>query len=133
MFSLFLIHHSSLIFMPIYEYRCNICKRKNTFFVRSMSNPGRQQCQKCGSEDLHRLFSRFAMPKSEEARLEALADPSQLGGLDENDPASIARWVKKMGKEMGEDLGEDFDQIVEEASESGEFSEGGRENGEDEI
>ena len=43
-----------------------------------------------------------------------MADPSSLAGLDENDPASIARWAKKMGKEMGEDMGEDWDQMVDE-------------------
>lgn len=48
--------------------------------------------------------------------MESLADPTTLGGLDENDPASVARWMKKMGKEMGEDVGEDFDQIAEEAA-----------------
>ena len=60
-------------------------------------------------------MSKFAAPKSEEARLESLADPSSLGGLDENDPKSMARWMKRMGREMGEDLGEDFDQAMEEA------------------
>jgi hypothetical protein len=52
--------------------------------------------------------------QSEDARLEALADPSALGGLDENDPASIARWAKKMGKELGDEAGEDWDQMVDE-------------------
>jgi hypothetical protein len=62
-------------------------------------------------------FSRFASPKSEESRLESLADPSNLSGLDENDPGSVARWMKKMGKEMGEDFaGEDIDQLAEEAA-----------------
>ncbi len=62
-------------------------------------------------------MSRFARVRSEESRLDALADPSTLGGLDENDPQSVARWAKKMGKELGEDLGEDFDQVMEEAME----------------
>ena len=53
-------------------------------------------------------MSRFASPKSEEARLESLADPGALGGLDENDPESMARFMKKMGDEMGEDLGDDM-------------------------
>ncbi|MEW5804290.1 MAG: hypothetical protein AB1847_19520 [bacterium] len=57
------------------------------------------------------------MLKSDEARLERLADPCNLGGLDENDPVSMARWMKKMGKEMGEEFaGEDFDQMVDEAA-----------------
>ncbi len=49
--------------------------------------------------------------------MESLADPTSLSGLDENDPGSVARWMKKMGKEMGEDFGgEEIDQIAEEAA-----------------
>lgn len=74
-------------------------------------------CKFCKGEDLEQLFSRFSSPKSEEARLESLADPSSLSGLDENDPGSVARWMKKMGKELGEDFeGEDIDQLAEEAA-----------------
>jgi hypothetical protein len=59
-------------------------------------------------------MSRFATVKSEEARLDALADPSALSGVDENDPKSMARWMRKMGKELGEDFsGEEFDQMVD--------------------
>jgi hypothetical protein len=60
-------------------------------------------------------MSRFATPKSEEARLESLADEGNLGDLDENDPASVARFMKKMGREFGDDLGEDFESAVDEA------------------
>jgi hypothetical protein len=62
-----------------------------------------------------KLISRVARVRSEESRMESLADPSKLGDLDENDPASMARWMKRMGKEMGEDLGEDFDAMVDQA------------------
>jgi hypothetical protein len=65
-------------------------------------------------------MSRFATPKSEEARMEALADSASLGDLDENDPASVARLMKRMGREMGEDLGDDFDEAVDEAMEESE-------------
>lgn len=74
-------------------------------------------CKFCGERDVEQLFSRFASPKSEESRMESLADPSNLSGLDENDPSSVARWMKKMGREMGEDFaGEDIDQLAEEAA-----------------
>jgi len=49
--------------------------------------------------------------------MESMADPSKLSGLDEKDPASMARWMKRMGKELGEDMGEDFDAMMEEAME----------------
>ena len=101
--------------MPIYEYLCADCRRRVSVLVRSISNPGTPTCPRCGGHKLERLMSRFARVRSEEDRLDALGDPSAMGGLDENDPQSVARWAKKMGKELGEDLGEDFDQVMEEA------------------
>jgi hypothetical protein len=62
-------------------------------------------------------MSRFATLRSEEDRLDALAEPGNLGDLDENDPKSVARWMKKMGGELGEDTGEDWDEMVDEAME----------------
>jgi hypothetical protein len=73
-------------------------------------------CKFCKSRDLEQLFSRFAMPKSEEKRLESMADPSSLACLAEKDPAIVDSWTKNMVREMGEDLGEDMDQIAEEAA-----------------
>ena len=101
--------------MPIYEYRCNKCKKKVSVLTLRVSEEVNPECDRCGSKELSRLMSRFATVKSEEARLDALADPGSLSGLDENDPKSMARWMRKMGKEMGEEFsGDDFDQMVNE-------------------
>lgn len=94
--------------MPLYEYCCLDCKKRSTVLVLSLANQVPAACPHCMSAQVERVMSRFASPKSEEARLEALADPSNLAGLDENDPQSMARFMKKMGKEMGEDLGDDL-------------------------
>lgn len=101
--------------MPIYEYRCVDCKKRISLLILSVSQGPTATCTFCGSKDLERLMSRFASPKSEEARLESLADPSKFGDVDENDPQSMARFMKKMGQEMGEDMGDDFDEALEEA------------------
>ena len=75
-------------------------------------------CQHCGGKDLRKLVSRVAVLRSEESRMDSLENPSALAGLDESDPASMARWMKKMGQEMGEDFeGEDMDAMIEEAME----------------
>ena len=87
------------------------------------------RCKRCGSADLEKLFSRFATVKSEEARLESLADPSSIGDLDESDPKSVARWMRKMGKQMGEDFGDDLDQAVEDEM----AGEGGAGGSDDEL
>lgn len=60
-------------------------------------------------------MSRFARIKSEDERLESLGDPGNFGDFDENDPASVGRFMKKMGKEFGDDLGDDFGDAIDEA------------------
>ena len=65
---------------------------------------------------MSRILSRVRVIRSEESRLESLADPSKWGDLDEKDPKSMAKFMKRMGKEMGEDLGEemgDLEQALE--------------------
>jgi len=110
--------------MPIYEYRCDKCRKKVSILTLRVSEKVDERCEHCGSTTLTRLASRFATARSEESRLDSLADPSNLSGLDENDPRSMARWMRKMGKEMGEELGgEDFDQMVDEM-ESGKMPDG---------
>jgi len=119
--------------MPIYEYRCSSCGKKSTFITLSVKEPFTPRCKSCKSLDMEKMVSRIATPRSEESRLEGLSDPSKLSGLDETDPKSLARWMKKMGKEMGEDMGEDFDQAVEEAIEESErLEKGGDATGESE-
>jgi putative FmdB family regulatory protein len=101
--------------MPIYEYRCEDCRKKVSILTLRVSETVDERCPQCGGRKLRRLLSRFSMPRSEEARLDALADPSGLGDLDENDPKSMARWMRRMGKELGDELGGDeVDQMVEE-------------------
>jgi len=101
--------------MPIYEYDCHDCRRRVSLLVRSTSTAAPPMCPRCGSTALTRLMSRFATVKSEDARLESLAEGSGLGDLDENDPSSVARFMKKMGQEFGDELGDDFDSAVDEA------------------
>lgn len=100
--------------MPIYEYICPQCNGRFQKLVQGFNDPPGLTCPRCASSDVRRAVSRVAVLKSEEARAEALADPSMFAGLDENDPRSIARWAKRLGKELGEDAGEDWDQLVEE-------------------
>lgn len=129
--------------MPIYEYRCSDCGKVSSFLTLSVNSTVEPVCSRCGSRRMTRLISRVAVFRSEESRLESLADPSKFADLDENDPRSVARWMKKFGRELGEDLGDDFeselDQAVEEAEkakEKGEsFEEGGPESSssEDEV
>ena len=114
--------------MPIYEYECKSCGKKSSYIIFKIDKPPELCCKHCSSKELVRLLSRFATIKSEENRLSSLADPSKLSGIDESDPKSIARWMKKMGSEMGEDMGDEIDEAAEEAVKE-EDAEGGEELG----
>jgi putative FmdB family regulatory protein len=93
--------------VPIYEYRCLDCAKRSSILQlsRSASNPA--LCAHCGSDRLERLLSRFASPKSEEARLEALADDAS-SGFDENE-----RIMKHIGRELGEDASDEMAEAIE--------------------
>jgi len=107
--------------MPLYEYRCASCKKRVTILTLRASEQVDAVCDHCGARTLERLMSRFAMGRSDEARMDALADPSNLSGLDENDPASVARWMKKMSREMGDEVGGggDIDEMADEMASGG--------------
>ena len=106
--------------MPIYEYRCRKCRKKFSVLTLRVSERVSAECPECGGRAADRLLSRFAMPKSEEARMDALADPSRLSDLDENDPRSVGRWMRKMGQEMGDELGgDDIEEMVNEMESGG--------------
>ena len=108
--------------MPIYEYLCRDCRKRSSLLVLSLSNSSAASCRHCGSLKVERLMSRFAAPKSEEARLDSLSDPDNLGGLDENDPQSVARFMKNMGEEMGEDLGDEVESMMDQAGDDGDIT-----------
>ena len=101
--------------MPIYEYRCRKCRKRFSVLTLRISERPEIQCPHCDSRIADRLMSRFAMPKSEAARLDAMSDPSALGDLDADDPKSVGRWMRKMGSEMGDEMGgEDLDEMIDE-------------------
>lgn len=118
--------------MPIYEYLCQDCGKVSTFIFLSIRDPLQPKCKRCQSGKMTRLISRVARVRSEESRLGSLADPSKFGDLDEKDPASMARWMKRMGKELGEDLGDDFDSMVDQAVEEDSLGQEGPMGGKEE-
>jgi putative FmdB family regulatory protein len=101
--------------MPIYEYQCTNCGQKARKFWRTFSavDDSTLQCPRCAEFKFQRLVSRVAVLRSEESHLEDLADPGSLAGLDEEDPRSLGRWLRKMSREMGEEMPAEFDEVID--------------------
>lgn len=100
--------------MPFYDYRCQECGKASRLQF-SYSEYGKVQpvCPHCHSRKMKRHISRVALAKSEDARLDSMMGGDELGGLDENDPRSLGKFMRKMGQESGEDLGDEFNEVVD--------------------
>lgn len=115
--------------MPIYEYECAKCHRRTSVLTTRVSEKVDPACRHCGSQELDRLMSRFAMVRSEDERMESLADPANFGDFDENDPKSVARAMRRLGKEMGDEFSaDDFDEALEEMKSGGFEDDGGEDS-----
>ena len=105
--------------MPIHEYRCQDCRRKVAVFYRRLSDVDHSsaRCDRCGSARLSRLVSRVRMVRGASAELGPAGDVDEsmledAAGLDENDPRSLGRFMRRMADEAGEDVGPEFDEII---------------------
>ena len=102
--------------MPIYEYRCNNCRRKAEIFVHSFSLPSNPTCTHCGSEDLSRIFSKFAVRRSKSDKSvydDILSDSKLTQGLMHNDPRALAEWSRKMSRAADEDSTPETEELMD--------------------
>ena len=100
--------------MPTYDFICNSCQQRFDIFL-TYSEYGKKAvtCKHCNSGDVRRRMTKVRIAKSEEGRLETLAE--NFNGFEglEDDAAKFGKMMKKMGKEMGEELPAEFDEVVD--------------------
>jgi len=100
--------------MPLYEYRCQSCRRRVTILVRTSSSATKLLCEHCGSSNLSRLISKFAVRRSAGDSLDWAPDSEAFGDVDPQNPKAMAGWMRRMQKEMGEESTPEMDQMMEE-------------------
>lgn len=103
--------------MPSYQYRCLDCRKRFELFM-SYSEYGQRTiaCTHCGSANVQRRIGRVRFARSEDSRMEHLADSTSLAGL-EDDPRALGKMMRKMssemGDEMGEEMGPEFGEVID--------------------
>ncbi len=100
--------------MPTYDFICNDCKQRFDVFM-TFDEYGKKAvtCAHCGSQDVRRRMTKVRIAKSEESRMDSMADEfSGFEGL-EDDPKAMGKMMRKMGKEMGEEAPPEFDEVVD--------------------
>ena len=68
--------------MPIYVYQCRRCDVRSEIFFRRLNVDRQVVCEACGSPDVERVFTPFAIYRSELTKLEQL-DPSYYRKVDQ--------------------------------------------------
>ncbi len=102
--------------MPIYEYRCNNCRRRVEVFVQGFSSPPNPTCTRCGSKNLDRIFSKFAVRRSKSDKSvydDILSDSKLTRGLMRNDPRALAEWSRKMSRAADEDSTPETEELMD--------------------
>ena len=100
--------------MPTYDFICNNCNQRFDVFI-TFAEYGKKPvtCTHCNSKNVRRRMTKVRIAKSEDSRMESMADDfSGFEGL-EDDPKAMGRMMRKMGKEVGEELPPEFDEVVD--------------------
>jgi putative FmdB family regulatory protein len=92
--------------MPIYEFHCNACNQRVSFFLRTVNDPLSPTCSACGSDNLERCISRFAVHKTTKAVWEESGEPTMFPKNRDyyKNPRNIGRYTEKRLKELGIDM-----------------------------
>lgn len=99
--------------MPVYEFRCQGCGAKFSALIGMTAEPDDDRCPTCGSPEVLRLVSRFARFRSEDDRIDEMADRLEAMGEPES-PAEARRVVRELGKAMDEDMADEMEEMFDE-------------------
>jgi len=91
--------------MPIYEYRCNRCKKKFDMVVMRASEQYTPRCEKCGSTDVAKLVS----------RVRYLSGPRENGLAETTEK----RLLKSMGGKVDEATRKQIKELAKTAAKRG--------------
>ncbi len=100
--------------MPIYEYRCQSCRKVSSFFVKSIGGEVNAVCGYCQSAYMERRMSSFTMGKTTSSVHEAFPSGSEHRSPEYyQDPRNIGRGVEdafvKHGMDMPQSVRDNID------------------------
>lgn len=117
--------------MPIYEFFCKDCNTIFNFFARTVNTEKRPLCPKCHKRKLDRQVSMFAsvgkaketggeggegddLPIDESKMERAVTElAGEAESIDESDPRSAARLMRKFSKMTGMEFGGGMEQALQ--------------------
>lgn len=106
--------------MPLFEFICEDCHKQFTFMCGVIADNSDPQCPRCNSLRLRKLISRVARGRSDDDRMDAMAEKMDLQNMD--DPGTLRRFAREMGRELsaesGEDMTDEIEQLIDEEAQA---------------
>jgi putative FmdB family regulatory protein len=89
--------------MPVYDYRCNSCKRKVSLFYKTYkdydaANATGRVCPNCGSADLTRVIGRVAVQRPSRDYSKMSSD-EMLSVMEGGDSREVGHMMHQLGQE----------------------------------
>lgn len=104
--------------MPIFEFRCEDCQAKFQTLVGMVAGADSVECPKCGGKNARKLVSRFIRGRTEDDRVDEIADQLEVMG-EPDSPAEMRQMMREMGKAMDDDMSDEMEEMFESDMEGG--------------
>jgi putative FmdB family regulatory protein len=98
--------------MPIFEFRCNQCGKKFASLVGMTADSGELECPHCSGTSAEKLVSRVARYRTEDQRVDEMADRLENMGEPES-PTEAREMVREMGRAMDDDMADEMEEMYE--------------------
>lgn len=98
--------------MPVFEFRCRACGGKFASLVGMTADASEIACPKCGSDQADKLVSRFARGKTEDDRLDEMADRLEQFG-EPSGGAEMREMMRELGRATDDDMADDMEEMFE--------------------
>ncbi len=104
--------------MPLFEFRCQDCKKRFSLLVGMTAEKHDEKCPDCSSSNITKLVSRFSRLRSEDDKMDEISDNLEVIG-DPDSPTKMRQMVREMGKAMDEDAADEMEEMFEADMEGG--------------
>ncbi len=98
--------------MPVYEYICSTCAKKFSLLVGVTAESEKEKCPHCGSVSFARVVSKVARARSEDERLDELADKFENMGEPET-YSQMRETMREAGNALDDGMADEMEEMLE--------------------
>ena len=98
--------------MPLYEFACSACGMKFVLLIGVVAEDDEERCPHCGSEDIARIPSRVQRARSEDERLDDLADRVERIGEPET-YREMRQHIREAAEALDDSAADELEEMLE--------------------